>query len=316
MNLSSAQIELQKNVIALVKNKGFKPAKIANITGRSAGTISDLINGKKVMSERLIAIISEKLKHYIEVKENTLVEGVSQYKYIWNTTNYCHKNPMFALLTGDTGVGKSEVLKKFTQSNKNSWIVRIDKGTSWRELLQTIAGEFGLLEAEGKGKNRIQKREGSAKLLEKIRSFVEVAEELPLLIIDEAEEIPNATLRKLKNLYTATEGLLSIIICGITKTKTRIAKLAGLSSEWLPNGKEQNEYTTFARRLKRYDVPAISFEDIKVFCIANGITNEKTHNYAFKKWWNYELANHIVSTANKMGLNLNTISEKAFNEIY
>jgi hypothetical protein len=120
----------------------------------------------------------------------------------------------------------------------------------------------------------------------------------PVLIIDEAEMMPKATLLKIKNLYTATEGMLSIIICGINKTKDRLYKLAGMRPDGsLKDQDIQNEFTTFVRRLNIVQIPAISIDDLTIYCRKMGITNIKLVEIIYNTglWWNYQIANDMIA---------------------
>ncbi len=305
------QQELSKQLQLLITTKGLSQRTISRIIGCSNGTLSDILNNKKPFSQRLINTIFEKIKVYTTNAEDTeLVKDVRQYKFINNTLKASHKNAMFTLIVGDTGLGKSMALQQYVKQVKHSYYIKIDRRLTWNQLLTAIASEFGLLDAQGK--KREIKRINTYKLMDMITSFVEQQEDIPCLLIDEAEELGYSVLKQLKNLYTATENLMSINICGITSVKNRIAKLAGLNQDWLPIKDESNQYTTFARRVKKFVIPKISYEDLKTFCIKKGLINEEIIKLAYTKWWNYDEANFRISLMKNEQFNISKITKTEF----
>lgn len=310
--ISTQQKQVQKDLNFLITEKGLTQSKLANLTGRSPSVISEIIKEARTFAPGILNTISERLAKYLA--QGDLIQEVEQYQVIYNTAMKALKGQknskkrmtsVFEHLVGGSGLGKTAVMSEFANSYKEFvYMVRLDRGMSWRELLQGIAYEMGMLKEEGKGSQREVKRLQSSKLLDMITRKIEeiVVDEsvgnFPVLIIDEGEEIPNATLRKIKNLYTATEGMLSIIICGINKNKNRLYKLAGMRPDGsLKDQMIQNEYTTFVRRINFVTVPQISIDDLTIFCKHKGITSQKAMDiiYTTGLWWNYQIASDMIA---------------------
>jgi hypothetical protein len=310
------QEQLREKVLGLMKKKNMKAAEIARITGRSEGTISDLISGKKTFTEKLIAVIFDSLSDYLG--EESLVE-TRQYTKMWNIAKTGKAASDFRLVVGNTGIGKSVVFKKFAEENEACWYIKIDrKGITWNQFLLLLANKTGVI------LDKKRKRYTSAYLLDKIKEFVEEnSGKNPMLVIDEAEVSSNAFFKDMKNLRTATEGLLSIVIVGITDVMSRIGRIAGLECrayeapngfnyKWYPTRENSNQYTTFARRVSVFRIDNISADDITRFCTQKGIVNKAVITLATKRWWNYDEANRAIRRAERMNINLADITPEQF----
>ena len=308
--IPNQQKDIKKALLYLTEEKKMKQSQIAKLTGRSPSVISEILKDDRAFAPGVLNIMAERLAKYTQ--KSDLIAEVSQYQVIYNTLVKAIKGEkrkrkttaVFEHIIGGSGLGKTEVSKDFANEYKQFvYMVRLDRGMSYRELLEGIAYEMGLLKEEGKGSTRGIKRIQSSKLLDMITQKIETivvdssVGSYPVLIIDEAEEIPNATLRKVKNLYTAVEGMLSIVISGINRNKDRLYKLAGMKLDGsLRDQMVQNEYTTFVRRINFVTVPQISIEDLNIFCAHHGITSTKAIDiiYTTGLWWNYQIASDMV----------------------
>jgi hypothetical protein len=304
--ISDRQASLRDKVLMLKEKKNLTGAELSRITGRSEGTISDLLGNKKSFSDKLIAVVYESLRDYLG--DNDLV-ATRQYAMMWNIAKTGKQASDMRLVTGNTGVGKSVVFKKFAEETPCCVYYKIyDRGLSWNNLLNEVCRGFAI-------KMPIdRKRYRRAELLGAIISYVEQnADQNPMLIVDESEVMRNAFFKEFKNLQTATDGLLSIVIVGISEVTTRVAKIAGLDPQtWLPIHDDSNQYTTFARRIKSFRIPNISTCDIRDFCIAKGIENNKVIEEASKTWWNYGAAQTAIDRAERMGISLKEITIDEF----
>jgi hypothetical protein len=317
IEITDQQSILRDKLIALMEKKNMKASEIARVTGRSEGTISDLLNSKKSFSPKLLNVIYDSLKDYMG--EDDLVP-TRQYNKMWNIAKTGKQLSDMRLVVGNTGIGKSVVFKKFAEENENCYYTKIDREeTSWNKFLLKVATEMGIK------LDKKRKRFHTSYLLDQIIAKVEAnANNNPQLIIDESEFAKNAFFKKLKGLYTATEGLLSIVVVGITEVASRIGRMAGLeyraykmangsySHRWYPVKEDSNVYTTFARRISVFRIDNISTDDIRTFCAEKGIRNKKVIEMACERWWNYEDADRAVKRAERMGLNLATITPEEF----
>jgi hypothetical protein len=319
IEISQRQTELRDKIVALMEKKKLRPAELARITGRSEGTVSELLNNKKQFTDKLLLLIYDSLKDYLG--EETLVQ-TRQYTKMWNIAQSGKKASDMRLVVGNTGVGKSVVFRKFAEENEACWYIKIDrKEITWNRFLFTVATEMGVR------LDRKRKRFGTSFLLDRIVAFVEEkADSNPMLIVDESEVARNFLFKELKNLRTATEGLLNITIVGITDVVNRIGRLAGLecrtyetpagsgnyARKWYPTREDSNQFTTFARRISVFHIDNISTEDIARFCAEKGITNKRVIDLACARWWNYDEADRAIRRAVRMGIDLASMTPQEF----
>ncbi len=316
IEISAKQALLRDRLMLLMEKKNMKPAEIARISGRSEGTVSELLRNKKAFSDKLLQVVHESLKDYMG--EENLV-ATRQYNKMWNIAQAGKKMSDMRLVVGNTGVGKSVVFKKFAEESESCWYIKIDrKEITWNRFLLEVATEMGVRLP------RKRKRFTSSMLLDAIIQMVEEkAETNPMLIIDESEVARVSLFKEFKNLRTATEGLLCITIVGITEVMERVGKMAGLECRayegangyvyrWYPVKENSNQYTTFARRISVFRIDNISSEDIAAFCNDKGIVNNQVIALAQARWWNYEEADRAIKRADRMGIDLSRITPGEF----
>lgn len=316
ITISEKQTSLKDKLVVLMDKKNLKSSEIARITGRSEGTISELLRDKKSFSDKLLNVIYDTLKDYMG--DDDLV-STRQMNKIWNIAQAGKTMSDMRLIVGNTGVGKSTVLRKFAEENECCYYIKIDrKELTWNRFLFRLATEMGIK----LDKNR--KRFSTSFLLDQIIAMVEEkADSNPQVIIDESEVAKNSFYKEFKNLRTATEGLLSIVIAGISDVVNKIGKIAGLEcrayqsangvvQRWYPTKENSNQYTTFARRISVFRIDNISTEDIANFCQEKGITNKEVIKLASERWWNYEEPDKAFKRADRMGINLSTITIAEF----
>lgn len=307
LEISALQQSLRDKLLQLKQQKGLRNNELSAIIGRSEGTTSDLLGDKKTFSDKLVQSVLAKLGDY--TVDGDVVTGVRQYQQMWNIANACKQASDMRLTVGNTGIGKSLVFRKFAQENGDVYYYKVDRQLSWNVLLQELNRTFGI---------RIGKKSSNVLLDNIIRKIEETSGNNPMLIIDESEVLSNSIYKHIKNLYTATEGILGIVVVGISEVKSRIARISGLDADtWIPVKTDSNQYTTFARRLKLHRLPNIGknsegLHDIAVFCRAKGITNESVIEAACKKWWNYGEAVHAINRARKFGLAPETLTIEEF----
>ncbi len=118
----------------------------------------------------------------------------------------------FAAVTGEVGVGKTTVVKRFVQLLEGGvdMAVVLNPRLSFKQLLSTVAREFGF---SVKGKSK-------AELLLDLKDFLVEArrrDRSVILIVDEAQNLPASSLeeiRMLSNLESDTTKLLQIAFVG------------------------------------------------------------------------------------------------------
>lgn len=316
IKITQQQAALRDKLKTLMTKKNLKASEIARITGRSEGTISDLLNDKKACSPKLLNVIYESLRDYMGEEE---LVPTRQLNKIWQLAQTGKKASDMRLIVGNTHIGKSATLKKFAEENECCWYIKIDrKELTWNRFLFKMATEMGVK------LNRERKRFSTNYLLDNIvKAIEEKADSNPMLIVDESEVVKNSFFKEFKNLRTATEGLLNITIVGISEVMKRIGKMAGLECrkyetasgynyKWYPVKEDSNPYTTFASRIQVFRIDNISTEDIASFCLNKGIGNKEVIKLASARWWNYAEADRACKRAERMGISLTELTPEEF----
>lgn len=315
--INQKQADLRDRLMTLMEKKNLKPAEIARITGRSEGTMSELLRDKKQFSDKLLNVIYDSLRDYLG--DNDLVH-TRQFDKIWNILRSGKQASDMRLVVGNTHLGKSATAQRFAQENECCWYVKIDrKELTWNQFLQKVANGMEIKLKKDK------KRFSTSYLLDQIIALVEEkADANPQLIIDESEVAKNSFFKEFKNLRTATEGILSIAIIGISGVIERLAKLSGLESRkyetstgsynfrWYPTKENSNAYTTFVSRISVFRIENMTAEDASNFCLSKGITNKDVIKLAAARWWNYAEADRACKRAERSGVVLSEMTPKQF----
>jgi len=137
----------------------------------------------------------------------------------------------FVLLTGEIGAGKTTVARGFLEQLPPGCVVAwvFNPQLSELDLLQTLAGEFGLPPLEGSDRASLK---AHIDALNRFLLAVHARGEQALVVIDEAQALQPAVLEQLRlltNLETAERKLLQIVLIGQPELRGRIAGIEQLA---------------------------------------------------------------------------------------
>ncbi len=152
----------------------------------------------------------------------------------------------FMSLTGEVGTGKTTLCRKLLEEchNKVETALILNPMLTETQLLRATCSEFGLGE-------KFRDRLNCMKAINEFVLKVDASGKPAVLIIDEAQDIPDKTLemtRLLSNLETDSTKLLQIILVGQPELKAKLAK---------------PKFRQLAQRITvRYHLDAMTFEDM------------------------------------------------------
>ena len=137
----------------------------------------------------------------------------------------------FVLLTGEIGAGKTTVARGFLDQLPPGCVVAwvFNPQLSALELLQTLAGEFGLPPLAGADRESLK---AHIDALNRFLLEVHARGGQALVVIDEAQALEPAVLEQLRlltNLETAERKLLQIVLIGQPELRGRIAAIEQLA---------------------------------------------------------------------------------------
>ncbi|MFN9747595.1 MAG: ExeA family protein [Betaproteobacteria bacterium] len=137
----------------------------------------------------------------------------------------------FVLLTGEIGAGKTTVARGFLEQLPPGCVVAwvFNPQLSALELLQTLAGEFGLPPLAGADRGSLK---AYIDVLNRFLLEVHARGGQALVVVDEAQALEPAVLEQLRlltNLETAERKLLQIVLIGQPELRGRIAAIEQLA---------------------------------------------------------------------------------------
>ncbi|MCS7203428.1 MAG: AAA family ATPase [Thermodesulfovibrio sp.] len=190
---------------------------------------------------------------------------------------FIKKGESFMLLTGEPGTGKTTLIKTFLKNfNEASPVVIYHSTLSTKDFLKTLIKNFA--------KEEMEVSEKLEKFLDKIDLFNMLTEVLEyrkiqgiknLVIIDEAQDLPEETLVEIKhisNLETEKEKLIHFILLAqpyfenLLKSHAQLNQRISLRVRINPLSREETEsYIKF--RLQRAGDPPIVFKNSAIKAI-------------------------------------------------
>ncbi len=135
--ISQLQQKFRERLLTIQKNKKLKNNEIAAITGRSESTISEIINNKRAFADALIYSMMSRLNDYMQ--ESNLVTSLRQYTVMMQIVERCKDMSDMRLVVGNTGIGKTVVMRKFASENKAVYYFKIDRQYTWNKFLLEIS---------------------------------------------------------------------------------------------------------------------------------------------------------------------------------
>ena len=219
--------------------------------------------------------------------------------YFAPPTTAVRKEQLFALVSGNTGIGKTTALKDILGRTPETFYLQIPDDCSWTNLLQQLSTACGLA----------VKSTSSEVLLKQIsEQLVRRAQRQPLLIIDGAEVLSLQTFSRLKALHLSTErqtGILIVAHASLKRRMERVIQAAGTNDE--------SAYMPFWRRLTHVTLPPVSPEDVKQICEKDlQVRDPEVTRVAQQYWTDYGTMNKDLLIAKRAGLDWKTMSATDF----
>lgn len=254
--------QITESLRLFCQQKGSQNKAANSLKGVSAGTISQILNGKT-------DLIADDMWRNIEgqLKSSTSNEWQTVETRDFKTLNRLfsdaqqHSN-VFAVV-GDAGSGKSKTIEIYSQNNEN--VFKLSCSEFWnkkyflQELLQSMGRDYsGLTVAE-------MMHESVMQILKR---------EDPVIVLDEADKLTDQVLYFFITLYNKLEDNCGIVLCATDHLEKRIKR--GLKI----NKKGYKEiYSRIGRKF--IELNGVGFTDVTQICLANGIEDKAE----IKKVW-------------------------------
>ena len=228
--------------------------KAANsLRGVSAATVSQVINNNwELVSDEMWRNIGAQ----VGWSENEWVAVETRdYKVLTSILTDAQRHSNVFAITGESGTGKSFVMKRFAENNKRVYLLQCAEYWNRRLFLQE------LLSAIGRDSSGFNVSEMMSEVVRGLKT-----QDKPLLLLDEADKLNDQVLYFFITLYNLLEDRCGIVLCATDHLAKRIRR--GLKL----NKKGYKEI--FSRIARKFiELNGAGTGDITQICIANGIND-------------------------------------------
>ncbi len=140
-----------------------------------------------------------------------------QSKEILSELMEAKEEPMAKMIIASTGLGKTNSIKMFQQKYKNVYVITLGASYNLQTLMWEVAAAIEAEVFEGKNSRHRQLRAISSRLNE-------LADNKPVLILDEFENATIPVLKSIKQLYDAVSDNASIVLIGTEQLLHQLEK--------------------------------------------------------------------------------------------
>jgi len=227
----------------------------------SGATLSNIMAGKWEK-------ISDAIWRQIDAGINTVSDGwnlaaTKDYELLNRLFINAKQNAMVMAITGDAGTGKTAAVKDFASKYRNVYALHCSEYWNRKyflsELMRRMGRESGGLTV--------------AEMMDEVVAHIK-RQEHPLVILDEADKLPDQVLHFFITLFNELEDRAGIILIATNYLRKRILRGVKL------NRKGYKEiYSRIGRKF--IELRGLGYADVLNICHANGITDAKR----IKKVW-------------------------------
>jgi DNA transposition AAA+ family ATPase len=141
-----------------------------------------------------------------------------QSKEILSELMEASQDPLAKMIIAETGLGKTNAITLFKQKNpNNTFVVTLGESYSRNDMLDEISALTNVKRYVGKNSKHLRIRAIS-------KRFAEIANDNPVLILDEFENARIPVLKSMKELYDAIGSKCSIVLIGTDQLITQFNK--------------------------------------------------------------------------------------------
>lgn len=252
--------ETLKNYIA---QKGSQNKAANSLQGASSALLSQIMNDNwENISDDMWRNVASQIG--LTKNEWVYVE-TTDYKLINKFLNDAQENSNVFGMTGDAGSGKSKTFELFAKNHQNAYLLSCAEYWNRKEFL------IQLLTAMGVDYSGLTVAEMMNEIVKRLKS-----QQNPLIILDEADKLPDTVLYFFITLYNRLEDHCGIILCATDHLSKRINRGIKL------NRKGYKEIHSRIGR-KFIELKGVNSTDVAQICIANGVTDTKAFKTIFSE---------------------------------
>jgi len=186
----------------------------------------------------------------------------SDLQSVFNQCELTKSNHLMTGLTADTGMGKTTSLKAYVSTNKNTFMVTVDKTMNAKRLYLKILDMLGI-QFDGNIHDVMLKIAAELNRLEN-----------PLLIVDEAGKMNHVMMLYMHDLREYTRENCGILLSGMPYFKRNLQRFAE---------KQKEGCSEFLRRINLWsELKGLSRKETEYVCSQSGMTSDFKEFYGLR----------------------------------
>ena len=210
---------LAEKISKYLEEKKMSQRQFATAAAVNAAFVSQILNGKPVSE-----VVERKVSAFLEGRKVSGLYETKDFKLSLKYIKIAHKHKMLVGIVGDTGMGKTTVLKYYAR-RQNVFYIRADKSLTANQMIFDLAQELGI----GKTGTVSEVVRACCKRLNQLEN--------PLVLVDECGKIKPLQMMYLQEIRDNTENNCGMVLAqreGFAEFYSRIQAwcvLSGLSKE-------------------------------------------------------------------------------------
>ena len=231
---------------------------VASMKGTSAGTVSNILNGKwENISEDMWRKVSEQVKSIGDKDGGWQIVETQAFHAITLALRDAQDYKNVTWVVGEAGSGKTTTARIFGEENKEVFYILCSEDLHKGDFVREIATKMGI-RTDGYTVREL---------------WMTIQDELiqmdaPLLVFDEADKLIESVFQYFISLYNKIEDKCGVVFLSTDYIKTRISR--GLRCK-------KRGYKEFYSRIGRkyFELDDTTPQDVFAICSANGLTDRK-----------------------------------------
>lgn len=231
---------------------------VASMKGTSAGTVSNILNGKwENISEDMWRKVSDQVKSIGDKDGGWQIVETQAFHDITLALRDAQDYKNVTWVVGEAGSGKTTTARIFGEENKEVFYILCSEDLHKGDFVREIATKMGI-RTDGYTVREL---------------WMTIQDELiqmdaPLLVFDEADKLIESVFQYFISLYNKIEDKCGVVFLSTDYIKTRISR--GLRCK-------KRGYKEFYSRIGRkyFELEDTTPQDVFAICSANGLTDRK-----------------------------------------
>lgn len=197
---------LAEKISKYLEEKKMSQRQFATAAAVNAAFVSQILNGKPVSE-----VVERKVSAFLEGRKVSGLYETKDFKLSLKYIKIAHRHKMLVGIVGDTGMGKTTVLKYYAR-RQNVFYIRADKSLTANQMIFDLAQELGI----GKTGTVSEVVRACCKRLNQLEN--------PLVLVDECGKIKPLQMMYLQEIRDNTENNCGMVLAGMPCFRQKLAE--------------------------------------------------------------------------------------------